>query len=783
MAAIGGCKGKEMGMRHGGRTVSKRRPAPGSGQHRRKPPQRLAASLAGAPEGMYRPGLTRAASAIELSRFRQILLWPLAIRGEALDGAGPEGSLDCVREIVDLLKTSDKVWEDVGDLSCHAMRHGDPDLARPVGKGDDPLANSKELAERYGEFVYFHDFIQDNLFGTPPKAGADFRAVRLFRRTGRWRLKAESETDFTSPKKAATSGKNAPEAEDAGPAAKVWYAADIARFNLYVFSTGAVILALELDFGTTPTVHAGDPDRNGDEKKLRRPMTLADAETFIDTFRRVYVPYFSPLFTPKKDAKTGAAKDDAKDDTKAGADTSMEAERGEPAPAEREILGGEPLLGDGGGLGKANLVLRKVSILPATNAEAGAIPIMPFDANHVDGAYDVRKAYAAIDQRTGTSAAPLVFEHWKRLIAPLEIAGNTGNAEAVGTLRQIVDERVPAMSFIAVKSEAGLSDGDRLRAISRGDWMRLCFADSAGSDPLPTSHHFMRNFEAEHCYDRFFPSEAATGSSRYLFCGYHFAIVGTGWFTETVQEMHFRRHYFQMALATTMEYASLLATSSRVTGAVRRFTTEEPGPAGQRRLQAVMESIQRDFLQFTHLFRFTGMSNQIQPTEMLAIWRRVTGLGPLYEDVKREIEAATGFLGSTEGARQGRNGSRLNVIAAVGVVLGIAISLSGLASFLDPIKSFGSYFELRRWAALLGWCFLASLIGLAGHWLLQRQEKDRSVPGKPGTKRVIEPAWIGWLRGFVSRWQEDPLAVILGSLAIANGLGFFLAFLFSRGAG
>lgn len=75
-----------------------------------------------------------------------------------------------------------------------------------------------------------------------------------------------------------------------------------------------------------------------------------------------------------------------------------------------------------------------------------------------------------------------------------------------------------------------------------------------------------------------------------------------------------------MALLVNMELAALLATSSRITEAVERL---ERAWADRRRSSEAREifrreimSIQEDFLSFVHRFRFTDVSNQIQPSEL-----------------------------------------------------------------------------------------------------------------------------------------------------------------------
>ena len=61
-----------------------------------------------------------------------------------------------------------------------------------------------------------------------------------------------------------------------------------------------------------------------------------------------------------------------------------------------------------------------------------------------------------------------------------------------------------------------------------------------------------------------------------------------------------------------------------------------------------MINIERDFLQFEHLFHFTGLSNQIQPNELFQKWRCALGIDRIFADLEKEIGTATQFLLSIE---------------------------------------------------------------------------------------------------------------------------------------
>jgi len=171
-----------------------------------------------------------------------------------------------------------------------------------------------------------------------------------------------------------------------------------------------------------------------------------------------------------------------------------------------------------------------------------------------------------------------------------------------------------------------------------------------------------------------------------MFAGYHFATVGAGRYFDDVIAHHFRRHYFQMSLILQMELASLLAISSRVSEAVRNLHQTSSGEkesdpavaAAYTGFRDNMIRIEEDFLDVLHLFRFTGLSNQIQPREMFAKWHKALDLDSLFGDLKDELAAATQFLLSKEQTQRAETANNLSTIAAIGVVLGLAFSFLGM---------------------------------------------------------------------------------------------------------
>jgi hypothetical protein len=425
----------------------------------------------------------------------------------------------------------------------------------------------------------------------------------------------------------------------------------VRRCNLYLFHSGVVVLAVEFDSGADPVISSGGNSI---------PLNLRDVQEFTEKTRRCYPPYF----------KGQAA---------------------QQVPTSVRWLGpNNSLIGGSDG----------------------------FDASK-PGALASEYERIRLASSPETRTAP-VFQHWIDLLNPLALAGYSSGAKGP-IWRQTVDERIPTMSYVSLtgsgrahydlpkqnpdQSEKSYRAMQDLRVVRRGDWIRLCYADAPGENPLPYNPVFLRDFERTACYDRHFPSEATESATRFMFAGHHAIAVGAGGFFDDTLIHHFCRHYFQMGLILHMEFASLLAVSSRISGAVRQLhkkltdkSDRNDAPA-YARFSRSMIGIEQGFLEALHLFRFTGLSNQIQPREMYEAWRKTLGMDEMFSDLKDELDAATQFLLSQQQLRRADAANNLATIAAIGVVLGLAFSFLGMNVVMsgDTIGDILAYNNQASW--------------------------------------------------------------------------------------
>ncbi len=299
-----------------------------------------------------------------------------------------------------------------------------------------------------------------------------------------------------------------------------------------------------------------------------------------------------------------------------------------------------------------------------------------------------------LHENRGTGADAPLLEPWKSWVAPLNQAD----------WRDPSDERVPVMSFIALK-QTETTPGDTMLRIRDGDWFRLAEADETGSALFEYNPDFLAPLHNRYFYDRFYPHERTYNyyATRHVFGGAHYSMVTVdNSFAVFMLETHFRRHYEKLALIARFEFASLLAFSSRLTGLVADLERGQE----HNEFRANVLKVHEEFLEFTHRCRFTGISSQIQGAEMFARWRASLGLDRLYEDVKAEVTSAADFAHATEANTRALQANRL---AGFGLYAAAILAAPGLKDFELVKSATGALtggLQSLGWASAGPWCEL-----------------------------------------------------------------------------
>lgn len=333
--------------------------------------------------------------------------------------------------------------------------------------------------------------------------------------------------------------------------------------------------------------------------------------------------------------------------------------------------------------------------------------------------------------------------HWQYLLQPLR--PDAGDRFGY---RQLEDERMPFMAWLAC-ADPGL--------LTRGDFIRLCFADGSGdSDSLPYARRFLEGFEQNHCYDRYWdyqendsepPKRANWMSTRYLLSGYGFVMVGKdepGFFADEKNGAlsHFRRHYFKMGLIAHYHRAALLGFSDALSRAVAEFDPE----SGTFRAQ--VKNILQGFLRFTHRYWFREVSSQVQARELFKLWAGHLDNEALFQQVKQEAQDANAFLDMRQQQRQTETTVRLTVVATLGLAAGLVGTYLAVPwNDLHQLEFTWPAFWDESWKVFIVVAGVVVGVVLAV-WQSERLARVLECladagNAKPGLRRRLREAWRG----------------------------------------
>lgn len=279
---------------------------------------------------------------------------------------------------------------------------------------------------------------------------------------------------------------------------------------------------------------------------------------------------------------------------------------------------------------------------------------------------DRARYYALVRDARQTPLA----SHWEYLLAPLVPAYRKG-----GVIKyfQVENKRIPLMSYLSF---------DEPRSISRGDLMRIGFAAKWGdSDTLPYSASFLRDFESQHCYDRYWdPHNPNLGmNTRYAFCGLSFSMITKYSDERRDLKRHFRHQFFQIGLIAHFHKAALLNFSNRFSRAVERLDVRnvESVKDFKRNVRQALEV----FLRFNHRYWFLEISNQVQAGDFFKRWRHELGTDILYGDVRDEAHDINQYLDNERLRKQADSTMRLTVVSACGMVGTVVTGFLGMNLF------------------------------------------------------------------------------------------------------
>ncbi len=686
-----------------------------------------------------RPSIhSSAASEIGVQVFRQTMLLPLAVETlEDADGLRAWiNSALCGNENRRPRQSEYRGWREIEPTSGAEaiLQHVEPSVAFRVsslcyGEGEGPSAalfrdgakgpnepreDATAYSRRwaYAEAAYFHPFVQRFLFGGGGN-GEDGekapRPLRLFRRRDIGFLRVEM-------------GYGSDVLEHGSKFAAFRVDLAVERCDLYaVEKPGLLCLLIEVA-ATAATKVALLRQMRPEDRKLdslaerelggsrycltdesRSTFTLLEAQALHDGLRRLYPPFFTDF-----------------------------------GPGRRydiSLFPGSVTLLDANQCCLADLALDGGTARDSANdlIDYGELPVAPWWETILAPIALSRSAKERAREATPAETLPI------RILRRLT-AGGEAKAKAPWW-RQVVDERMPTLVFVAVED---------IEAIARSDLVRLCFADHGG-EGFPCDEGFLADFEQKHCYDRF----RDTGT-RYMVSSYSFvAVAGASGgfppkkfsFALDVLQEHVRRHYTYMFLITHVQRAALLMFSRWMSEAMHKGAN-----LSDSRYRNDLVDIRSGLAEFTHRYWFSNVSNQEQAREMFDLMQRHAGTAVIYKEVMDESAIARGEIEQTTRERQEAGTIALAAFLAFASILAIPV---GLAQGFNSLSS--NDFRLTpcefHWALVVTSVSASALIPLVT--VLQ-------VEGRLGLEHVRR-TFAPWRRGRAMRRMRW---FVLAALAI-----------------
>ncbi len=265
-----------------------------------------------------------------------------------------------------------------------------------------------------------------------------------------------------------------------------------------------------------------------------------------------------------------------------------------------------------------------------------------------------------------------ISRHWEYLLQPMlpAYAHALPGGRAALRYTQLENKRIPVMSYLTF---------DDPRVLSRGDMVRIGFSAKWGeSDTLPYAEHFLADFEAKNCYDRYWQQDANRQGmdTRYLFCGLSFSAITRSGPASEILLRQFRHQFYQISLIAHFHKAALLSLSNRFSRAVERLNVRdfESVKNFKRDVRQTLEV----FLRFNHRYWFHEISNQVQASDFFKRWSSELASDALYQEVREEARDINEYLDADRMRKQTDNAMRLTVVSSCGMVGTVATGFLGM---------------------------------------------------------------------------------------------------------
>ena len=310
---------------------------------------------------------------------------------------------------------------------------------------------------------------------------------------------------------------------------------------------------------------------------------------------------------------------------------------------------------------------------------------------------------------------PPMYAHWRVFfgdeIKPFETASNRDDGGLY--LQQLIDDRIPTMSFIGV---------DNPLEIHQDDLDRFPAFDAPGLDYEP---EFRGRRRDDFQYTRF-----RHKGTTYYCNGTSFAILCGGDFTDHLLT-HFRRHYTHFGVIAHFQHAALLYFADELAETGKELAAQTgdddfSNPAWAQRIR----TLQRRFLKFRTRSYFTEVSNQVQGKDLFRLWYDRLGTQALFDRVSATNSEVYAALENHEMKELAKAQTKLSMIATW--LLPISISLSLISACL-PIFFETPVFRQGKAGHPNFFLMIATCLMLPAIWVCYLSKEPKNPPPEPNT--------------------------------------------------
>ncbi len=262
----------------------------------------------------------------------------------------------------------------------------------------------------------------------------------------------------------------------------------------------------------------------------------------------------------------------------------------------------------------------------------------------------------------------------------------------------LLDNRMFVYSFISLIGQKPVTS---LQQKHRDVWFsRYMYVDFAGED-YEYDQQFTKKLMEHHIYRRWQHFGTLYGFSRYSS-----VMAMYGYWDKLFQD--FQAMYYQMVLVAYFYRATLVDFSSRLAKITRHLRDH-------KLTDERFSDIRKDFVNFTNIYWFNELTNQIQGVEMFNHYRKALNLPRLYQKVKDEIERAAELEAIYKAAENEKKNRNIGISAFLVAILALLV---GYFSMNFEVPQYAHLKNSEWWYYLIQNTSIYLPVIIAGFWIV-----------------------------------------------------------------